>query len=93
MATNPTKIFGLWPQRGEIALGSYADIVVWDPDNELMLNAESLQMRVDYSPYEGRAVTGMPELVMARVRVIIEGDTYLGKLGDGEFIKRSGRII
>jgi dihydropyrimidinase len=90
-ATSPAKIFGLWPQRGEIAPRSYADIVVWDPDKVLTLNVESLHMRVDYSPYEGRTVTGVPELVMARGRVIIEGDRYLGKPGDGEFIKRSGR--
>lgn len=90
-ATSPAKTFGLWPQRGEIAPGSYADIVVWDPDKDLTLNVESLHMRVDYSPYEGRTVTGVPELVMARGRVIIEGDRYLGNPGDGEFIKRSGR--
>ncbi|KPJ94357.1 MAG: phenylhydantoinase [Gemmatimonas sp. SG8_17] len=90
-ATSPAKIFGLWPQRGQIALGSYADIVVWDPARQMTLNADSLHMRVDYSPYEGRTATGMPELVMARGRVIIEGERYLGKPGDGEFIKRSGR--
>jgi dihydropyrimidinase len=92
-ATTPAKIFGLWPKRGTIAPGSVADIVVWDPDKELTLNAQSLHMRVDYSPYEGRKVRGAPVLVMSRGRVIVEGERYVGNPGDGRFVKRGQPVF
>jgi dihydropyrimidinase len=92
-ATTPAKIFGLWPERGTIAPGSLADIVVWDPEKELTLNAKNLHMRVDYSPYEGRKVRGAPAVVMSRGNVIVEDDKYVGKPGDGRFVKRGEPVF
>ncbi|MFQ5550106.1 MAG: dihydropyrimidinase [Gemmatimonadales bacterium] len=92
-ATTPAKIFGLWPKRGTIACESYADIVVFDPNKELTLNVDNLHMRVDYSPYEGRTVKGVPVLVMARGKVIVEDGKYVGASGDGRYIKRGERYL
>lgn len=92
-ATTPAKIFGLWPERGTIAPGSLADIVVWDPDKELTLNAANLHMRVDYSPYEGRTVRGAPALVMSRGKVIVDNGTYVGSPGHGQFVKRGAPVL
>ena len=67
-AAAPAKIFGLWPRKGTIAEGSDADIVLWDPDKRVTLSASTHHMRVDYSLYEGRTVTGAPETVLSAAR-------------------------
>ena len=86
--TAPAKIMGLFPKKGTIAVGSDADIVVFDPEREVTLSYKTLHMRADYNPYEGRKVTGAPDVVISRGKVVIDGGTYVGKAGDGRFIKR-----
>jgi dihydropyrimidinase len=88
-ATGPARIFGLWPDKGTIAVGSDADLVVWDPERETRLSAETLHMRVDYSPYEGRVVRGGPVVVMSRGEVIVDRGEWRGRPGRGRFLKRS----
>jgi dihydropyrimidinase len=88
-AATPAKMFGLYPKKGTIAVGSDADIVVWDPAAESKMSVEVNHMNVDYSAYEGRAVAGKIDLVMSRGRVLIEGDAYHGSAGDGGFLRRS----
>ena len=90
-STSPARIFGLFPRKGTIAPGSDADIVVFDPNRTLTLSAKTLHMRVDYNPYEGRQVTGVPEVVISRGKVIVDGDAFTGKAGGGSFLKRSAR--
>src|SRR5438874_8885520 len=63
-STSPAKIFGLFPRKGTIAPGSDADIVVFDPHKKATISARSHHMKVDYNPYEGREVTGVPETVL-----------------------------
>jgi dihydropyrimidinase len=85
----PARIFGLWPRKGTIAVGSDADLVVWDPEREARLSVETLHMRVDYSPYEGRVVRGGPAVVMSRGEVIVDRGEWKGRPGRGQFQKRS----
>jgi len=90
-ATNPAKIFGLYPRKGTIAAGSDADVVVWDPEKEIMWSAATHHMRVDYNPYEGRVVKGAPETVLMRGQPVIEGARFVGRAGAGRFLKREPR--
>jgi dihydropyrimidinase len=88
-AATPAKMFGLYPKKGTIAIGSDADIVVWDPNAETTMSVETNHMRVDYSAYEGKRVAGKIDLVMSRGRVLISDDTYHGSPGDGAFLPRA----
>jgi dihydropyrimidinase len=87
-STAPAKIFGLYPKKGTVAIGADADLVVWDPDKEHVLSHETLHMRVDYSPFEGRVVRGAATHVLSRGRVVVENGSFQGKAGDGRFIRR-----
>ena len=86
--TAPAKMFGLYPQKGAIAVGSDADIVVFDPNAPFTYSADTIHMNVDYTAYDGMEVSGRPTLVMSRGKVIVEGDTYVGTKGDGRYLKR-----
>jgi dihydropyrimidinase len=90
-ATNPAKLFGLYPRKGTIAPGSDADIVVWDPERETRWSATTHHMRVDYNPYEGRVTKGAPELVLSRGVAVVEGGRFVGRAGAGRFLKRAPR--
>ena len=90
-STSPAKIFGLFPRKGTIAPGSDADIVVFDPNRTMTLSAKTLHMNVDYSPYEGRQVTGATDTVLSRGRAVIEHGAFVGRKGGGSFLKRSTR--
>jgi dihydropyrimidinase len=87
-ATTPARMFGLYPQKGTIAVGSDADIVVFDPDTSHVISAETHHMWVDYSCYEGLEITGKVETVLSRGRTIIEDDAYHGSAGDGRYLRR-----
>ena len=87
-STAAAKIFGLFPRKGTIAVGSDADIVVFDPNREQTISAKTHHMRVDYSAYEGRKVRGVVETVLSRGAVVVEGGTFKGKAGDGRFLRR-----
>ena len=89
IATNPAKMFGLYPRKGTIAPGFDADIVVFDPNRERVLSAESHHMNVDYSCYEGMKVWGLPEVVMQRGNVLVQDGEWFGKEGQGSFVPRS----
>ena len=87
-STTPARMFGLFPRKGTIAVGSDADIVVFDPNKRATLGVETLHMKVDYNPYEGRTVQGAPSTVIVNGNVIIEGDRFVGKKGSGRFLQR-----
>jgi len=89
VSTTPAKLFGLYPRKGTIAVGSDADIVIFDPDRKHTISAKTHHMRVDYSMFEGIEVTGMPQTVLSRGKVVMDNDKFLGRAGAGEFVKRA----
>lgn len=86
--TNPAKLFGCYPQKGVIAPGSDADVVVWDPAAQRTISAASQQQRTDYTLYEGWEVTGAPRVVLSRGRVLVEDGVWKGEAGAGRFVHR-----
>ena len=94
-ATAPAKMFGIFPQKGTIAVGSDADLVLFDPNKTHVLSASTDHSRVDYSLFEGRSVTGKVEKVFLRGKLIVDGDRWLGETGSGQYLKRSasGRVL
>ncbi len=88
-STSAAKLFGLFPRKGTIAVGSDADIVIFDPNEEMTISAATHHMNVDYSAYEGMKVKGVTKTVLSRGRVVIDDGKYVGKPGDGQFLKRS----
>jgi dihydropyrimidinase len=87
-STTPARMFGLFPRKGTIAIGSDADIVVFDPNRRATLSVKTLHMKVDYNPYEGRTVQGSPTAVICGGEIIIDGDQFVGKKGAGRFLRR-----
>jgi dihydropyrimidinase len=88
VSTAPAKLFGLYPRKGTVAVGSDADLVIFDADEEQTISVKTHHMRVDYSMFEGIRVKGIPKIVLSRGRTIIENGKFIGKPGAGEFIKR-----
>ncbi len=87
-STNPAKLFGMYPQKGEIKLGCDADIVIWNPETEHTISAKTHHMNVDYSMYEGMKIKGDAEIVLSRGEVIVENSKFRGTAGRGNFIMR-----
>ncbi|MBA3361027.1 MAG: dihydropyrimidinase [Acidimicrobiia bacterium] len=87
-ATTPARMFGLYPQKGTIAVGSDADIVIFDPAKRHTLSADTHHMRTDYSCYEGLEVSGGVDTVLSRGKLILADNEYLGKKGDGRYLPR-----
>ena len=88
ISTAPAKIHGLYPRKGTIAVGSDADIVIYDPDREHTISAKTHHMDVDYSCYEGRVVKGGSDIVISRGTVIVEDGAFTGPRGHGTFLRR-----
>jgi dihydropyrimidinase len=85
-ATNAAKIYGLYPRKGTLAVGSDADVVIWDDEREVTLTNEMLHHNVDYTPYEGMHLKGWPATVLCRGQVVFEDGEVKGRPGHGEFL-------
>jgi dihydropyrimidinase len=93
-STNPARIFGLYPRKGALLTGSDADIVIWDPEKKVTYGVAQAHQRTDYNLYEGWELTGMPEKVFLRGKMIVDGEAWLGKSGDGQFLERGqGEVL
>jgi dihydropyrimidinase len=88
-STNPAKAFGLFPKKGALQPGSDADIVVWDPEKRLTYGVAHAHQRTDYNLFEGWELKGFPEKVFLRGTMIVHGQRWLGKEGEGKFLKRT----
>ncbi len=88
VSTAPAKIFGMYPQKGLVAAGSDADLVVYDPNRKHVLSAKTHHMDVDYSCYEGMEVQGGSDVVMSRGTVVVRDGEWTGAAGHGKFLKR-----
>jgi dihydropyrimidinase len=88
VSTRPARVFGLYPRKGAIAVGSDADIVVWDPEARFTITNDKLHHAVDYTNYEGMQVEGAPRTVLLRGKVIVENREFVGKPGGGQFLRR-----
>jgi dihydropyrimidinase len=89
LATNPARLFGLYPRKGTIAVGSDADLVIFDPEKQVTISAATQHSRSDYNLFEGTEVTGSPELVLLRGNVLLENDELVASPGIGRFVKRA----
>jgi dihydropyrimidinase len=89
LATNPAKLFGLYPRKGTIAVGSDADIVVFDPEQKVTISAKTQRSKTDYNLYEGTEVTGTPEIVLLRGQILVEGGELVAEPGVGQFVRRA----
>ncbi len=84
----PQKYSECIHSKGTIAVGSDADIVIWDPNKEHTISAKTHHMNVDYSMFEGMKIKGNAETVLSRGEVIVENNKFLGSAGRGNFVKR-----
>jgi dihydropyrimidinase len=85
-ATNHAKLYGLYPRKGTIAVGSDADIAIWDPERETTVIAGMLHDNVGYTPYEGRRLRGWPVTVISRGRIVVEDGKLAAARGSGAFL-------
>ncbi|NJL58186.1 amidohydrolase family protein [bacterium] len=86
--TNPAKIFGMYPRKGTLEIGSDADILVWDPQKPHTISAATHHMHCDYNLYEGMQVKGVPVQVYLRGKKLVDGEQWHGTNGSGQFIAR-----
>ena len=89
ISTAPAKLFGMYPRKGAVAVGSDADLVVYDPAAKRTISAKTHHMNVDYSCYEGREVQGRSDVVLSRGSVIVRDGKFTGQKGQGRFVKRA----
>jgi dihydropyrimidinase len=89
LATNPAKLFGLYPKKGTVAVGSDADIVVFDPERRFTISSATDHSRSDYNLFEGTEVTGTPDVVLLRGQVLVENDRLVAEPGIGQFVRRA----
>jgi dihydropyrimidinase len=88
LCESPARLFGLWPRKGSLSVGSDADLVVFDPDLAVTITHRALATRCDYSPYEGMSVTGWPVTTLVRGAPVVRDRRFVGAAGSGRFVRR-----
>ena len=89
----PARLFGLYPQKGQIAVGSDADIVLFDPTVQKTLTFDMLHENTDYTPYEGMQLTGYPVMTISRGEIVMQNGRFTGQVGRGKFQHRGKPIL
>ena len=87
-AANPAKVWGLYPRKGTLAIGSDADTAIWDPKKSVTFSDKAVKDRAGYTPWKGRTVQGWPTTVLLRGEVLVENDKLRAKPGSGQFLAR-----
>ena len=87
-STNHARLYGLYPRKGTLAVGSDADIAIWDPDKEVTISQDIMHHDCDYTPYEGVRVRGWPETTLLRGRTIVRDGKLVGEKGYGAYLPR-----
>ena len=88
VATNPAKLFGMWPAKGTLAVGSDADVVLIDPEHEFTVKSAEMQSKSDFDPYDGYSAKGWPVLNMSRGEVIVDKGKLHARPGRGRLLRR-----
>jgi dihydropyrimidinase len=86
-ATNAAKLYGLYPRKGTIAVGSDADFAIWDAEKSVTISQSMIHDAMDYTPYEGKEIKGWPVVTVVRGEVVAEGGEFVGAAGQGQFLK------
>jgi dihydropyrimidinase len=86
-ATNPAKMYGLYPRKGSIAIGADADLAIWDAERQVTIANDLLHHNVDYTPYEGRRVRGWPETTISRGEIVWSNGELSAPVGRGRFLR------
>lgn len=86
-STNAAKLYGLYPRKGTIAIGSDADLAIWDPEREVTMSVDILHDEMDYTPYEGTKITGWPMVTLLRGEVVCREFEFVGAQGAGRFLR------
>jgi dihydropyrimidinase len=86
-ATNAAKLYGLYPRKGTIAVGSDADLAIWDTDKEVTIKQSTLHDAMDYTPYEGTTIKGWPVTTLLRGEIVAQEGEFVGAAGNGCFLK------
>jgi len=89
LATSPAKLFGLYPKKGTVAVGSDADLIIFDPERKHTITAAKQHSKTDYNLYEGTEVTGTPDVVLLRGNVLVENDELVASPGVGRYVPRA----
>jgi dihydropyrimidinase len=87
-ATNHARMYGLYPRKGTIAVGSDADLAIWNPEIEKRIDYSMMHDAVGYTPYEGHTYKGWPETVLSRGRIVVEGNRLKAERGSGQYLAR-----
>jgi len=88
VSTNPAKIFGLYPDKGSLQIGTDADITIFDPEKEVTIDWKNMETNCDWSPFQDWKIKGYPHITMCRGRIVGKGGKYVGPEGYGRFVKR-----
>jgi len=86
-ATNAARLYGLYPRKGTIAIGSDADLAIWDPQKEVTIAQSMIHDAMDYTPYEGMKIKGWPVITVLRGKIVAQAGEFLGAAGHGQFLK------